>query len=187
LEIDKEIIIKCKKNDKAALIYLFHEYERYLYNLCYSYIQNEQDALDLVQEIFIKIFNNLPSFNERLPFHPWIRKISVNTCLNFKRDRKNNVLSLNYEINDDITVQDIIASTVDIEKEIVDEDVRKIIKDNIKNLPKNYRLIIALRYYEDLSYNEIASLLNKPLGTIKTDIYRAKAILKKSLEGALEA
>jgi RNA polymerase sigma-70 factor, ECF subfamily len=187
LEIDKEIIIKCKKNDKAALIYLFHKYEKYLYNLCYGYIQNDQDALDLVQEIFIKVFNNLPKFDEKLPFHPWIRKISVNTCLNFNRDRKNNVISLNYEISDEITVQDTIASAINIENEIVDEDVRKIIRKNIRNLPKNYRIIIALRYYEDLSYNEIASLLNMPLGTIKTDIYRAKVILKKSLEGALEA
>jgi RNA polymerase sigma-70 factor, ECF subfamily len=187
LEIDQEIIIRCKKNDKAALIYLFHKYEKYLYNLCYGYLQNEQDALDLVQEIFIKVFNNLSRFDEKRPFHPWIRKISVNTCLNFKRDKKNNVISLNYEISDEITVQDTIASAENIEKEIVDEDVRKTIRDNIKTLPKHYRLIIVLRYYEDLSYNEISILLNKPSGTIKTDIYRAKAMLKKSLEGALEA
>lgn len=187
MEIEKEIILRCKKNDKAALIYLFHKYEKYLYKLCYGYLQNEQDALDLVQEILIKVFNNLPKFDERFPFHPWIRRISVNTCLNFKRDRKSNVISLNYEISEEITVQDTIASTENIEKEIVDEEIKETIRKNIKNLPEHYRLIIALRFYEDLSYNEISMLLNKPIGTVKTDIYRAKALLKKSLEEALEA
>lgn len=186
LQVDKEIIIKCKNYDKAALIYLFKKYEKYLYNLCFSYIQNEQDALDLVQEIYIKVFNNIGKFNEKLPFHPWIRKISVNTCINYySRNRKNNVVSLNYETGEGITISDSIASDENIENEIIDKDIIRIIKKNIKVLPENYRMIITLRFYEDLSYDEIAKLLDKPMGTVKTEIYRAKAILKESLKKEL--
>lgn len=186
LDVDIAIIKKCKKNDKASLVHLFHQYEKYLYHLCYSYTQNEQDALDLVQEVYIKVFNNLSKFDESYPFHPWIRRIAVNTCLNFKRDKRSNVISLNYEIEEDLTLGDKIASDEDIENDIVNLDIKEILMKHVKELPEQYRLIIALRYYEDLSYNEIASLLDKPLGTVKTDLYRAKAMLKRKLEGTLE-
>lgn len=184
--VDKGLVVKCKKHDKTALTELFKMYEKYLYKICYTYCQNQQDALDLIQEIYIKIFNNIDKFNEDMSFHPWVRKLSVNTCLNFRRTIKNNVISLNEGYNKDCSVVDIIASDFSVEKEIEKLDIKKIIIENIKSLPENYRLIIILRYYEDLSYNEISELLNKPLGTVKTELYRAKAILKKQLETTWE-
>jgi RNA polymerase sigma-70 factor (ECF subfamily) len=186
MEVDKKIISKCKRYDKASFTYLFHQYEKYLYNLCYSYVHNEESALDLVQEIYIKVFNNITKFDENYPFHPWIRKIAVNTCLNYKRDEKSNVISMNREIKDGVTGEDEIASPENVEEYVVDNDTAKLILENIKKLPSHYGLIIALRYYEDLSYGEIAETLGKPIGTVKTDIYRAKALLKKSLQKDLE-
>ena len=186
LEVSKELIVKCKKYDKASLVHLFHQYEKYLYKICFSYTQSEQDSLDLVQEIFIKLFNNISSFNEAMPFHPWIRRIAVNACINYKRDRKSNVISLNSKINEESSVEDMLASDVDIEKSMEEADVRKIIQNRLKELSDQYRIIIVLRYYEDLSYEEIASILNVPIGTVKTRLYRAKAILAKSLKDELE-
>ena len=186
VEVNKELIMKCKKFDKTSLRKLFHTYEKYLYNLCYGYTQNEQDALDMVQEAFIKVFNNLSGFDERMPFHPWIRKITINTCLNFKRGNKSNVISLNREIIDDVTLEHTLASEENIETDMLDGEVREIIIKNIKRLPERYRLIITLRYYEDLSYNEISSILDKPLGTVKTELYRAKILLRNFLKNELE-
>jgi RNA polymerase sigma-70 factor, ECF subfamily len=186
VEVEKDLILKCKKYDNLSLIKLFHMYEKYLYNLCYGYTQNEQDALDMVQEIFIKVFNNLSGFDEKMPFHPWIRKITVNTCLNFKRGKKSNVISLNREIIEDVNIEDTLASEENIEMDMLEGELREVIRKNIKNLPEQYRLMITLRYYEDLSYNEISLLLNKPLGTVKTELYRAKTLLKKFLENDLE-
>lgn len=186
LDIDKNLISRCKKYDKSALIELFEIYEKYLYKLCYSYTQSEPDALDLVQEIYIKIFNNINKFDESMPFHPWLRRISINTCLNFKRTIKSNVISLNEDFNKDFTLEDTIASNFNVEDEIEKIDLKRIIKENLKTLPENYRLAIILRYYENLSYAEIAELICKPLGTVKTEIYRAKSLLKKKLEHILE-
>lgn len=186
INVDRNLIVRCKRHEKTALTELFKRYENYLYRICYTYSQNQQDALDLIQEIYIKIFNNIDKFNEDMPFHPWVRKLSVNICLNFRRTIKNNVISLNEGYNEDSNVEDTIASDFNVESEIERIDVRKIIIENIKALPENYRLIIMLRYYEDLSYNEISELLSKPLGTVKTELYRAKAILKKQLENTWE-
>ena len=186
LDIDKKLIVKCKKYDKHSFRELFQLYEKYLYCLCYSYTQSQQDALDLVQEIYIKVFNNIKNFDDSLPFHPWIRKISVNTCLNFRRTIKNNIVSLNKSIDEDITLEDVLVSEDDVEDEIVNLEIKDIIKSNLKEIPDKYRIIIVLRYYENLNYNEIAKLLDKPLGTVKTELYRAKALLKNKLKAIME-
>jgi RNA polymerase sigma-70 factor, ECF subfamily len=187
LDVDKNLIIKCKKYDKLSFRELFKMYEKYLYCLCYSYTQNQQDALDLVQEIYIKVFNNINKFDDSLPFHPWIRRISVNTCLNFKRTVKNNIVSLNQSINEDQgTLEDVLLAEDDVEDEILNLEIKDIIKTNLKEIPDKYRIIIVLRYYENLDYNEIAKLLDKPLGTVKTELYRAKALLKNKLKNVME-
>ncbi|MBU3214530.1 RNA polymerase sigma factor [Clostridium estertheticum] len=165
---------------------LFKIYERYLYSICYSYTQNEQDSLDIVQEIYIKVFKNISSFDEDRPFRPWIRRITVNTCINYKRNIKSNIISLNYEHASGLCLEDTIVSDYNLEEEVQKKGLKKIIKDGLINLPSNYRMVIALRYFDDLSYLEISELLNRPLGSIKTDLYRAKAILKKQLENDME-
>lgn len=187
LEVDKKLIIKCKKYDKLSFKELFQMYEKYLYCLCYSYTQNQQDALDLVQEIYIKVFNNINKFDDSMPFHPWIRRISVNTCLNFKRTIKNNIISLNQSINEEEgTLEDVLLAEDHVEDEVLNLETKDIIKTNLKEIPEKYRIIIVLRYYENLDYNEIAKLLNKPLGTVKTELYRAKALLKDKLKSVME-
>lgn len=186
MEVDLNLISRCKKYDKSALMELFKMYEKYLYRLCYTYSQNQQDALDLVQEIYIKVFKNINQYNEAMAFNPWIRKIAVNTCLNFKRSIKGNILSLNYKYENDSLLEDMLAADYDIEEEFQNKDLKRLIEENLKNMPENYRLIIMLRYYDDLSYSDISELLNKPLGTVKTELYRAKLLLKKQLERVWE-
>lgn len=186
MEIDKKVIERCKKYDKEAFTSLFHQYEKYLFILCYGYTQDKESALDLVQDVYIKVFNNIKKFDSSYSFHPWIRKIAVNTCLNFKRDKKSNVISMNRETEEGMKEEDRIASKHNVEQDVLRADTKRIVQNNIKNLPEKYRLIITLRYYENLSYSEIAEVLEKPMGTIKTDIYRAKMMLRKSLEKELE-
>lgn len=182
MDIDLNLILRCKKYDKSALMELFKIYEKYLYRLCFMYSQNQEDALDLVQEIYIKVFKNINQYNEAMPFNPWIKKVAVNTCLNFKRTIKSNVISLNYQYENDNTFEELIATDYNIEDEIESKELKSIIEEKLMLIPENYRLMLALRYYDELSYNEIAELLNKPLGTVKTELYRAKVALKKHLE-----
>jgi len=189
VEVDKKLIEKCKEYDKYSFMKLYKMYEKYLYSLCFNYVQNPHDALDMVQEIYIKIFKNINKFDTDMPFHPWIRKISVNTCLNFTRTIKNNVISMNANINDtedEIPLEDTFASKENVLEEIINSETKTIIKRYLNEMPEEYRMVILLRYYEELSYNEIAEIIGKPLGTIKTEIYRAKAILRKKLEKLME-
>lgn len=150
-------------------------------------MDSRRNSLDIVQEIYIKVFKNISSFDEKMLFRPWIRRITVNTCINFKRNIKSNVISLNYEYANELCMQDTIVSDYNLEEEVEKKELKKIIKAGLQNLPDNYRMVIALRYFDDLSYFEISKLLNRPLGSIKTDLYRAKVILKKQLESDMEA
>ena len=188
MEVDKRLIEGCKKYDKYSFIELYKLYEKYLYSLCFSYVQNSQDALDLVQEIYIKIFKNISSFETHKPFHPWIRKIAVNTCLNFRRTIKNNIISMNISISDDdeIALEDTLVSEENVLQDVVNSETKSLIKKYLKEIPEEYRIVIILRYYEDLSYNEISELINMPLGTVKTKIYRGKAMLRKKLKNIME-
>lgn len=188
MEEERKLIEKCKQYDKYSFIELYKTYEKYLYSLCFSYVQDSQDALDLVQEIYIKIFKNINKFDINKSFRAWVRKIAVNTCLNFKRTKKNNIISMNAYVNDeeDIVLGDIIPSEENVLKDIICTENKLIIKKHLKEIPEEYRIAIILRYYEDLSYNEISEIMNMPLGTVKTKIYRAKALLRKKLENIME-
>lgn len=188
MDEERKLIELCKRYDKYAFMELYKTYEKYLYSLCFSYVQNSQDSLDLVQEIYIKIFNNINKFDTNKSFRSWIRKIAVNTCLNFKRTIKNNTISMNAYINDDeeIALGDTISSDEDVLQDVICTENKMLIKKYIKEIPEEYRIIIILRYYEDLSYNEISEIINVPIGTVKTKIYRAKALLRKKLKNIME-
>ena len=188
MEEERKLIEKCKQYDKYSFMELYKTYEKYLYSLCYSYVQNSQDSLDLVQEIYIKIFKNINKFDIDKSFRSWIRKIAVNTCLNFRRTIKNNIVSMNSYINDDeeIALGDTISSDEDILEGIICKENKLILKKYLKEIPEEYGIVIILRYYEDLSYSEISEITDMPLGTVKTKIYRAKALLRKKLKNITE-
>jgi len=181
VHVEAGIIARCKKHDKTAFIELFKMYERYLYKLCYSYVQNEPDALDMAQEVYIKVFKNISKFDEKMPFHPWFRTVAVNTCLNFKRTRRYDSVSLNKSDDDDKALEDVIAAQKDVESEVLDKELGQLIRENLECLKPKHRMVLVLRYYEGLSYEEIAVLLKEPIGTVKTNIHRARYVLKEKL------
>ena len=179
--VDKNLLIACKKRDKHALTELCKAYERYLFNLCMAYTGNSHDALDLVQEIYIKIFRFIDKYDVKKPFHPWIRKVAVNTCLNFKRASPTNVISLNTVTSDNLMLEDALASNEDLEEKLEKIELKEFMKELLEKLPPRQRMVIVLRYFEDLSYKDISLTMDQPLGTIKTDLYRARETLRKHL------
>jgi RNA polymerase sigma-70 factor (ECF subfamily) len=185
VHVEASIIIRCKKHEKAAFVELFKMYERYLYKLCYSYVQNEQDALDMAQEVYIKVFKNISKFDVKMPFHPWFRTVAVNTCLNFKRTCRYDAVSLDARDEDEKSLEGVIADPKDVEAEVLDKELGRMIRENLECLKPKHRMVLILRYYEGLSYEEIAAVLLEPLGTVKTDIYRARNILKEKLRDVL--
>jgi RNA polymerase sigma-70 factor, ECF subfamily len=184
MNIDKSIIQRCKKNDKDAFAQLFKFYQNYLFKICFGYGQNEQHALDLMQEIYIKLYKNISKYDDKYPFHPWIRRVAVNSCINEKR--KNTLSCIPLDNGEgDISLEEQLASVEDTQQEVERHEMALIIKEHINSLPDKQRMIVILRYYEDLTYDEISKLMEIPLGTVKTDLYRAKNALKDRLYQAV--
>ncbi len=188
-DISISLIRRCKAGDEEAFTLLLSKYEGYLYRLCFSYLRNKEDALDVMQEVYIKIFRNIASFDERCQFLPWAKKIAVNSCLNFRRDSsKEHHLSLNYEMDTNWSLQEALVSDGSVEEDVISHTTRENLRRCLDSLPPSYRMVLVLRYLEGMSYQEIAGVLGQPLGTVKNSIFRARNVLKDMMlkKGLLE-
>lgn len=168
------LIRRCKNKDEDAYNQLISQHEAYLYRICYNYTRNKEEALDVMQEVYIKIFRGIHTFDENRPFIPWLKKITVNTLVNQRRNNRLDETLLDQDSH--------LADKTNIEEQVISRDTGSIINELIAELPEAYRLAITLRYHEEMSYDEIASALEQPLGTVKSNVYRARSLLRQKMQ-----
>ena len=181
-EDDRQLILRCWEMQEQAYQELMRRYEGYIYRLCHNFIGNREDALDLTQETFIKVFAGLESYQLSRPFKPWLRQIAVNTCVSFLQKRSPVPLFLDQTIaSDKLTLSDTVASGEDPAQEIEWQETSRFLREAVSKLPKEYRLLIVLRHQEGMSYKDISEAAGVPLGTVKTHLFRARTTLRKEL------
>lgn len=188
-DININLIRRCKAREQEAFSLLFSRHDSFLYRLCYSYLGNKEDALDVIQEIYFKVFKNIDSFDEGRNFLPWLKKISIHTCLNYKRDMsKKQHLSLDFEDEMSGPFYKRFVAEEDVEEEVISLSMREVIRSGLVLLPPAPRLILTLRYLEEMSCQEISVVLEQPVGTVKSSLFRARNLLKDILlkRGLLE-
>jgi RNA polymerase sigma-70 factor, ECF subfamily len=142
----------------------------------------------MMQEVYIKIFRGLKTFDETRPLLPWMKRIAINTMIN--HSKKNRPVEMSLDGNWSVEGRDgnnrqpesFLAADTDIEKEVIFSDTHNIINRLIGELPKAYRAALTLRYHEEMSYEEIASALEQPLGTVKNSVYRARKMLWQKMK-----
>jgi len=174
---DATLIKLYKKNKHQGIEILYDRYKKYVYTLAYHYAGNKEDALDLTQEVFMSIFKSLDNFKEEFSLLPWIKRITVNKCLNFIRDRKE-ASSLNQTIEGGAELQDLIHSPDNTESNTLYRDTKQALEDAIRNLPQEERMAIILRHMKGMKYEEIARIMDVPLGTVKTYLHRGRKTIK---------
>ncbi|MHC0038864.1 RNA polymerase sigma factor [Pseudoneobacillus sp. C159] len=154
-----------KKVKQALLTDLILENKENFYRLAYSYVKNEGDALDIVQESIYKALKRIHTIENPLALKSWFFRIVVNTALDFINKRKKVMV-----VEDDIL--EFIAPSANDKYEDVD------LKKFLNELPPKYRIVIILKFFDDLTVNEIATILNENENTIKTRIYKALSMLR---------
>jgi RNA polymerase sigma factor (sigma-70 family) len=169
-----------KKNKHQGLEILYDKYKKYVYTIAYHYAGNQEDALDLTQEVFMAIFKSLDNFKEEYSILPWVKKITVNKCLNFIRDRKEAV-SLNLTNEYGKEIQDLIPSPESTENRTLYQDTKQSLEKALKKLLPEERLAVILRHSKGMKYEEIAKIMNVPLGTVKTYLHRGRKTIKESM------
>jgi RNA polymerase sigma-70 factor, ECF subfamily len=163
-----EALGRVKAGDTQAYQFIVAAYMKRAYFIALGFVHNQEDALDISQEAFIKAFRNLRAFDLRRPFFPWFYEIIKNLSFDQLRRRKTRQ-----------TVPPDIPLVLESSEE--DWETRQALWKEINTLPLEQREVILLRYFQQLSYQEIADTLGKPLGTIMSTLHYAKARLRKSL------
>ncbi len=184
---DFALVRKAKAGDGRAYDLLMEMYHDAVFNVVYRMVRNKQEAEDLTQETFIKAYNSIGSFNEEYAFSTWLFKIATNHCIDFFRKRKLKTYSMDEPIQykEDEIKHEYASDDPTMEYRMISIEKSHLIRKAIDKLPEKYRLAIILRHHEEKSYEEIAQILNLPLGTVKARIFRAREMLKKYLKDAL--
>ncbi len=190
MELDKEFSEKAKKDfllvekakdaDQKAYAELMQRYKKPVYHMILKMVRNVDDAEDLTIEAFAKAFRNLKKFNPEYTFSTWLFRIATNNCIDFIRKKKLDTMSISNTYKDDngdnvdIEIKDI---NLNPQEEAIKGEKIEIIQAIVSKLPPKYQVLVKLRYFQELSYEEIAEEMKVPLGTVKAQLHRARELL----------
>ena len=192
-EADRMLVRGVLEGDEKAFEQLVKKYRKSVYYLIFKMVRNPDDAEDLTQEAFAKSFSSLNSFDPKFAFSTWLFRIATNSCIDFIRRQRMQTLSLSQGGSggtDDSPQYFLQISDNDpIADETMSRDQRReYMTEAVNRLPERYRMLIELRYFRELSYEEVAAEMNIPLGTVKAQLHRARELLNhvmKSIEESL--
>ena len=178
---EKQLIKQAKKGDQDSFEALIMSCKEKAYNIAFRYMQNEEDALDAMQESFIKIFRHLSKFNEQSRFDTWVYRIVVNACKDMlRKDNKIRYIDARVKNQED---GDIILEIEDKapgpENILENKEEHEYILKCLKGLSGEQREILVLRDMQGFTYDEIAEILDFPIGTVKSKISRARQKFKE--------
>lgn len=181
---DFELIEKILAGDVNLFEKIQKKYHRQLFSLVLRMIRNYEDAQDIVQETFIRAFNNLDKYQKEFQFHSWLFKIASNLCIDCLRRRRFQHISIDMPApyRDDADALDFVDEEANADKDLLSKEQTNILNKAIEELPEHYRKVIILRHFEELDYKEIAEQLAIPIGTVKAHLFRARRILMELLK-----
>jgi len=178
---DRDLIERAKAGDQKAYEALLQYYKKAVYHLILKIVRGEEDAEDLMYITFTKAFRNLDKYEPTHSFVTWLFRIASNTAIDFLRKKTINTVSINAEDKDrrGETGAELQINSEDSnpEEKIIRQQRHHYIQQLVKQLDPDMERIIRLRFFEEYSYDEIAKELQLPLGTVKTQIHRAKKTL----------
>ncbi|HXD17361.1 MAG TPA: sigma-70 family RNA polymerase sigma factor [Vicinamibacterales bacterium] len=176
---EPDLIQRCLEGDATAWDTLVRVYWKRVFNVAYKFVARFDEAEDLTQEIFVKVFRALPTFDRRASFETWLTKVSRNLCVDRYRRRRREEERFTDEVDPDTIQIDELVSRPDATLEQRDEIA--MVRRALAKLDPTYREAVALRDVHDLSYEEIARRLQLPEGTVKSRISRGRKELARHL------
>jgi RNA polymerase sigma-70 factor (ECF subfamily) len=172
--------------DQQAYAMLMKRYKKAVYFMILKMIRDTDDAEDLTMEAFAKAFKNLHKFKKDYTFSTWLFRIATNNTIDFIRKKKLKTMSLNTSMTDD-GGNSVTIDVEDDDNNPQDEFIRsqriEMVRIFVDKLPAKYRKLVELRYFDELSYEEIAQELDKPLGTVKAQLHRSRELLYEIASG----
>lgn len=188
-DLEKLLVKKSQTGDVESFELLISSYDKKAYNIAYRVMGNEEDAKDMAQEALLRVFRSIKDFKGQSSFSTWLYRIVTNVCLDELRRRKNDK-----HISIDSTIQTEngemhmeLCSDKETPESVYERvEQRELIKKAIQELNDEYRSVIVLRDIQGFSYDEISTMLECSLGTVKSRINRARSMLREKLKSSME-
>ncbi|WP_022851861.1 RNA polymerase sigma factor [Limisalsivibrio acetivorans] len=176
---DSQIVAKVLGGDSSSYELLIRKHQSKLFATAFNMVKNRELAEDIVQESFMRGFQKLDTLKNHAQFYPWLKRIALNLALNhFEKEKR--VLDVEND-EDDTNFFENIAGGETPEEFSLKEEMRRYVRQFVEALPDRLRVVVLLREVEDMSYEEISEMLNIPLGTVRSRLFNARAIIKERL------
>lgn len=172
---DRDLIQRARRGDAEAFGGLVLRYQTSVFNVCYRILHERFEAEDMTQETFLRARERLALFDEARAFAPWIRRVAANVCLNHLEAQKRTA-----PLDEDRDAGENTRPEAQVEVREQSERIRSV----LASLPARYRVVIELRHYQELSYEEIAIELHIPLSDVKSHLFRARKLLAEKLHAS---
>jgi RNA polymerase sigma-70 factor (ECF subfamily) len=188
-EIDQQLVERAQRGDKSAFELLVAKYQRKLARLLSRFIRDPAEVEDVAQEAFIKAYRALPSFRGESAFYTWLYRIGINTAKNYlvaMGRRAPTTTEFDSEDAENFEDGDQLRDVNTPENELMSKQIAQTVNDTMEALPEELRTAIVLREIDGLSYEEIATVMNCPIGTVRSRIVRARETIAERLRPLLE-
>ncbi len=185
---DGELVIRAQGGDKRAFDLLVSKYQHRVIKLVGRYVHEPADALDVVQDSFLKAYRALPQFRGESAFYTWIYRIAVNTAKNFLVSASRRPLSTTRDddFGEPMSLEELQPSLETPEHLFISDEIRSVIVETMEGLPHELREALTLREIDGMSYEQIADVMECPIGTVRSRIFRAREAIDLKLKPLLE-
>jgi RNA polymerase sigma-70 factor (ECF subfamily) len=180
---DTDLIVKAQRGDNSAFEELIYRYDRNVLSLAFKFVNNRDDAKDIYQEVFIRVFKSLKNFQFRSEFSTWLYRITTNVCLSFKKKQsRHHTVSINDDDNESSEVHEIPDNEGNSpERYVHSSEISSRINGALENLSQRQKMVFILKNYEGYKIKEIAVVLDCNEGTVKKYLFDANNKLRKYL------
>lgn len=188
-ELDRDVILRAQDGDAEAFAEIVRTYEARVFNLAFHWTFSRDEANDLTQEIFLRLYKNLDKYDATRDFAPWFMTVAANLCRNWLAKPKLRTVPLGGARRDEADERELEIAAPDPIRDRK-TDVQGIVEEvnrAVGDLPPDYRMVVALHYHEGLDVSRIAEVMEIPVGTVKTWLFRARDRLRTKLKRCLTA
>jgi RNA polymerase sigma-70 factor (ECF subfamily) len=187
-QTDQQLVKRVQKGDKRAFDLLVLKYQHKILALISRYMRDQDEVQDVAQEAFVKAYRALPKFRGDSAFYTWMYRIAINTAKNYlvSRSRRPPGTDIDVEDAEYFEGPSALKDIQNPENELYGAELKQVVEQAIKNLPEDLRAAVTLREFDGLSYEDIADVMECPVGTVRSRIFRAREAIDKQVQTQLQ-